>query len=85
MCSISSSYLHGIPEHPYLTVCADLYFFLYSSAYHARLMPYSQDKEKSVRFDDILDDQAPGQIGQIRRKLKQEQLRGRNRSQVKNY
>ena len=48
----------------------------------SRLQPYTQDKEKSVRFDDILDDEASGQIGDIRRKLKMEQQRARKRAQV---
>ena len=41
-----------------------------------------QRKAKSVRFEDILDDSAPGRMGSIRRKLKDEDVNSRFKAEV---
>jgi hypothetical protein len=39
-------------------------------------------KAKSVRFDDILDDSAPGRMGSLRRKLKTEDTKNKVKKEV---
>ena len=56
-------------------------FYNYSKSDKGKLAPYLQSK--SVRFDDVLDDQATGQIGQIRRKLKADETKSRRRTKVR--
>ncbi len=41
-----------------------------------------EKKAKAVRFDDILDDSAPGRMGGIRRKLKKEDQKQRVKKEV---
>ena len=56
-----------------------------SAAFEAELADYKnklERKAKSVRFDDILDDSAPGKMGSIRRKLKAEDQQYRVKQEV---
>lgn len=53
--------------------------------FEAELQQYKDKlikKAKTVRFDDILDDSAPGKMGSLRRKLKAEDLKNRIKQQV---
>ena len=73
-------------------LCATLSLFRLDDSHDAdfedfksELEAYKQElirRSKQVRFDDILDDSAPGEMGGIRRKLASEEKRTRFRSEV---
>ncbi|ELU06850.1 hypothetical protein CAPTEDRAFT_228536 [Capitella teleta] len=74
-------------QHP--RISAETATSLHSSSgheadYETELNEYKDEllkKAKTVRFDDILDDSAPGRMGSLRRKLKAEDLKNRVQQQ----